>query len=372
MKTLTKKLLIVTTLIAMLLASGCSSSKENTTGLPDGFEILSDEDINNAISDYKDNITLGDCSKLTYHLDNDYTITDDKIKNGLITALPKIAIKTEIKDRAAQIGDTVNISYKGTIDGKTYSGSETNEKGETIILGFANYIDDFENKIVGMKTGETRTIDITYPSNYGSDTISGKTAKFEVTMNSIHTYDLPELTDDLIKANSDYKTVDEIKKACKEALEKQAAENKKIEIYNDVVKQIMDKSTYNEYPKEELDFIIDHTNKAISEYCTKYNVDKMTVLKDAYNVATIADFDNKLLEETKDYLKLKMTICAFAKSKNITVTSKEFDDFRINLMNGSSITSVDELLTYYTEADILFNCLLEKVQDWILTNAVEE
>lgn len=373
MKTILRKFITITMLSSLILVTGCSKdAKTNEAGLPEGFSILTDEEIANAISNYEDYITLGDCSKLTYHYDTDYTITDDDIYNGLINALPKLVVKTDVKDRPAAIGDVVNITYKGTINGETYSGSETDEKGDTIILGYANYVDDFEEKIVGMNIGETRIIEITYPSYYGNNAISGKTAQFEIKLNSIQTYALPELTDELIAANSSYKTVDEIKTACKEALEKQNETNKKLELYNDVIEQIMSTSTYNGFPQEELNLIIEHTNKSIDDYCKQYNADKMKILKEAYNVTTIVDFDNKLIEETKDYLKLKMTVCALAKNKNITVTAKEFDEYRINLMSNSSVNTVDELLTYYTEDDILFNCLLDKVQDWIFENATEE
>ena len=124
----------------------------------------------------------------------------------------------------AVIGDVVNITYTGTIDGQTYSGSKTDEAGDTIILGYADYVDDFEEKIVGMSIGETRTIEITYPSYYGNNAISGKTAQFEIKLNKIQTYALPELTDEFVvetKINEEVKTVAELEKFLKEQLRSQ-------------------------------------------------------------------------------------------------------------------------------------------------------
>jgi trigger factor len=80
-------------------------------------------------------------------------------------------------------GDRVVISFKGTIDGAPFEGGSAEEV--PLVLGSGNFLPGFESQIVGIAAGETRTIDVTFPENYGSDAIKGKTAQFEVTAKSV-------------------------------------------------------------------------------------------------------------------------------------------------------------------------------------------
>jgi trigger factor len=80
-------------------------------------------------------------------------------------------------------GDRVVISFKGTIDGQPFEGGSAEDV--PMVLGSGSFLPGFETQIVGIAAGETRTIDVTFPDNYGNDTIKGKTAQFEVTAKSV-------------------------------------------------------------------------------------------------------------------------------------------------------------------------------------------
>jgi trigger factor len=80
-------------------------------------------------------------------------------------------------------GDRVVIAFKGTIDGAPFEGGSAEEV--PLVLGSGNFLPGFESQIVGIVAGETRTIEVTFPENYGSDAIKGKTAQFEVTAKSV-------------------------------------------------------------------------------------------------------------------------------------------------------------------------------------------
>lgn len=85
-----------------------------------------------------------------------------------------------------QDGDTVNIDYVGTIDGEEFDGGSTDGQGTDLTLGSGAYIDGFEEGIVGHTVGETFDVNVTFPEDYGVDSLNGKDATFSVTINGVY------------------------------------------------------------------------------------------------------------------------------------------------------------------------------------------
>lgn len=85
-----------------------------------------------------------------------------------------------------QDGDTVNIDYVGTVDGVEFEGGNTQGTGTDLTIGSGSYIDDFEDQLVGAHPGDTVTVEVTFPEDYGEETLNGKDAVFTVTINGIY------------------------------------------------------------------------------------------------------------------------------------------------------------------------------------------
>lgn len=83
-------------------------------------------------------------------------------------------------------GDTVNIDYTGSIDGTEFDGGSTNGAGTDLVIGSGSYIDDFEEQLIGHHPGETVDVTVTFPQDYGQETLNGKDALFQVTINGIY------------------------------------------------------------------------------------------------------------------------------------------------------------------------------------------
>lgn len=81
-------------------------------------------------------------------------------------------------------GDTVNIDYIGTVDGEEFE--NTNGAGTSLTIGSGSYIDDFEEQLIGHNVGETVTVNVTFPEDYGKEELNGKDAEFAVTINGIY------------------------------------------------------------------------------------------------------------------------------------------------------------------------------------------
>lgn len=101
-------------------------------------------------------------------------------------------------EREARDTDRVTVDFEGTIDGVAFEGG----KGEDVpvVLGAGRMIADFEAGLQGVRGGETKTIDVSFPENYQAADLAGKTAQFALTVKSVEERRLPELDDEFCKS----------------------------------------------------------------------------------------------------------------------------------------------------------------------------
>ena len=99
---------------------------------------------------------------------------------------------------AAKQGDRVTIDFEGFIDGETFEGSKGNS--HAVVLGSGSMIPGFEDGIVGMKKGESKDIEVTFPEDYHAETLRGKPAVFKIDMSKLERGVLPIVDEEFIKA----------------------------------------------------------------------------------------------------------------------------------------------------------------------------
>ena len=101
-------------------------------------------------------------------------------------------------ERAAREGDTVQISFKGTVDGEAFPGGSADHVPLT--LGSGSMIPGFESGLVGMSKGEVRTLDLSFPADYRVANLAGKPASFEVTVHRVNEPRLPDLDEAFVRS----------------------------------------------------------------------------------------------------------------------------------------------------------------------------
>ncbi|HWV16677.1 MAG TPA: trigger factor [Cellvibrio sp.] len=97
-------------------------------------------------------------------------------------------------ERAAAEGDQVNINFVGTKDGVEFAGGKGDN--QNLVLGSKSMIPGFEDGIVGLKAGEEKTINVTFPADYQAEELKGAAAQFAIKVNSVSAAQLPELNQD--------------------------------------------------------------------------------------------------------------------------------------------------------------------------------
>lgn len=134
-------------------------------------------------------------------LEADVQPEDEDVYYELI-ALADETKKKEKGDDGAVDGDVVNVDFEGKLDGKELE--DASGEDAYLRLGNDEYIEDFEKGIIGMKRGEKKTVDCTFPEDYDDEELAGKTVQFAITLNEI-------FNDTIAKKSSDgkYNTVQE-------------------------------------------------------------------------------------------------------------------------------------------------------------------
>ena len=140
-------------------------------------------------------IAVGDVS--TALIEKPTVEIGDAEVNKTLDVLRKQRAVFEAAERPVEMGDQVNIDYRGTIDGEVFEGGSA--EGVSMQLGEGRLLPDFEKNIVGLSAGESKTFDMQFPEDYAGKEVAGKMAQFEVKVNEVLGAKLPELDDEFAK-----------------------------------------------------------------------------------------------------------------------------------------------------------------------------
>ena len=256
------------------------------------------------------------------------SVTDEEVTTEINSRLEAEKTVKDVKEGVVEDGDTVNIDYSGSINGVKFDGGE--EKDVDLTIGSGQFIDGFESGLIGAEVGTTQNIKVTFPDNYSSEDVAGKDAVFAVKINSKQVEEIPKLTDDFVKDNSDVDTVKEyrevVKKELTESKQEQAEMNKKNEIWNEIIAQSKmktDKKGNEKYPQEQLDQVIEDTKAMYEEIAQRNNMS----LED-YALQTLGmdekTFNSQLEEYAKMQVKHDMIMYYIAEQENIDVSRADY------------------------------------------------
>jgi trigger factor len=190
-------------------------------------------------------ITLGDYKSVKVEKEV-LDVNDEKV-NAEIEIMRSNAgkLKEVADDEAAKDKDVTNINFEGFVDGEAFNGGKA--EGFDLTLGSKNFIDTFEDQIIGHKKGDEFDVNVTFPEEYHAENLKGKPAVFKVKVNSIKRKEEAELNEDLAKELG-YDSVEDLKAKTKENLTKR--EETRIE---------------NEYKGKVVDAVVEGVNFEIPE-----------------------------------------------------------------------------------------------------------
>lgn len=351
--------------------SSSQSSKESsdkTSG--DDKSDSSNEAADSGDIKYSDYVDIGDYSVISLAKSDIDNETETKVASNI----EQTGDYNKLKKGTVKLGDTINIYYVGKVDGKEFNGGsctkENQPDGYNLEIGSHDFIDGFEDALIGKKVGKTYDIDVTFPEEYGNNTeLEGKPAVFTVTINYKVVY--PKLSDSFVESNfkdfdSAYKnTANDYNKYIRNTVIEDLALNY---VYNN--------STVNDYPEALLDEVKKQYRTPVTYYLEQQNVSLEDYLA-SQNMSS-EDFESQVEASAKNDLSQRLVINAIAEKENITVGEDEFKetlDEYIKQFNVASQEELDKLLNQYygtgSESIINNEIIYEKVKEFLSKNIEE-
>lgn len=347
------------------------------TGCGKGYKIGENGEV------YNDYIKIKKWKELEVERVDPIAVTDEDVEMSIESDLQTLTTYVEIKDRGAQNGDQVTLSFVGKLDGVAFQGGTGSDK---FILGEGNFVPGFQEGVVGHKAGEEFDVPLTFPENYGGD-LGGKAVVFTMKLDKVEEVVIPELTDETAKQlNPKAKNVEEYKKLVKADLEKSNQEDAEYQMRMTLFSLLGKQWEVTEYPKEDLE---EHKKEA-EEYCeAEYqgylsyvaSMSGMSVeeVKSTYEM-TLDQFVSTMYgttieEMAKTQHALEMSLDLIAKVEKIKVTEKDVDAFLKKQAEqaGYDVDEYKELLEEESDEEDLDEILQkatfqEKILDFLWEN----
>ena len=344
----------------MMFATGCSGQKSAKDASQ--AESTAEGETPAETEEYvaEGSITLGDYKGIPVTV-TEPTVTDEEVDAQIQQLLNSSAEYLEV-DREAQLGDQVNIDYKGMKDGVAFDGGTA--EGYDLVLGSNSFIDGFESGLVGAKKGEEVTLNLTFPDPYlNNPDLAGQAVVFEVKVNNVKEKTVPELTDDFVaKVSPEDGTVEKLRENMKAFI----LEQKQYQIDNqrntDILNAVIDKSEIvcatDDVDKNYETQVQYYTNQAsmygldLATYASLMGMDEEGLKSELRNVA-------------RDMTKQEMLLKEIASRENITVT----DEDREALAERYGYDSLESFLETADKEIVDDTALMQKTLDFLVENA---
>lgn len=315
----------------------------------------------------KPEVKLGDYKEL--HVEKEAVeVTDEAVEEQVQGLRSRHAKMVEAEEGAViEKGDFAIIDFAGTVDGEPFSGGEG--KGYPLEVGSNSFIPGFEDQLVGLKKGDSTDVDVTFPEEYFVKELAGKQAIFKVNVQDVKRKELPELTDEYVAANSDCKTVEELRASYKERMQKAAENNAQI-AYE---KALIDLAVANaEFEVPEI-MIEDRVTQMIDEMRMSLEARKLTLEQ----YMQYSGIDMKQLRERQhdaavENVKTDLVLDAIAKAENIQVSMEDVDNelSAIASQHGATLEDVKKIIkSNGTMGLLLANILRRKAAHVIIDSA---
>ncbi len=291
-------------------------------------------------------------------------ISDDAVNSEIARIQERNARTEEVTDRAAQLGDTVNIDYEGFKDGVAFAGGKAD--GHNLELGSGSFIRGFEDQIVGHTVGESFDIELSFPADYHAEELAGAAVTFKINLNGISTKILPELDDDFAKDVSEFDTLDEYKADVRAKLEADAAKRADNEVENQIIEALTEKLVA-EIPEP---MIVAETENFVRDYDNRLRMQGLKLddyLK--YTGMSLDDIRAQMRPRAESQVKVRLALEKIAALENITASDEDVEAELTKLSEAYNM-ELDRVKALVDPADVKADVCIQKAVELVKANAV--
>ena len=312
-------------------AESSSAAVEETASATTETETKSEEELHD-----EESVTLGDYKNLTFSAKEE-EVTDAKIETRLKELCAEYPVT--IEGRPAQEGDTANIDYSGTKDGKAFARGTA--EGYDLKLGSGTFIDGFEDGVIGMNVGDEKDLNLKFPDNYSSADLAGQEVVFHVKLNQLKSEADSKVDDDLAKRyyNDDTATLDQLKEEVRAELQAEADSQFFNAAGSELLNEVINNSEVTADP-DAVDDMFNQLKNTYSSYASSYGLEF-----DQFLSMFLGTDEDGLRDTAENLVKQQIILNAIQAEENLSATDEQKD--KLAVMNY--FKNAAQMITTYGE-----------------------
>ncbi len=281
----------------------------------------------------------------------------------------------EQTEGVVELGDVTNIDYEGKLDGVAFEGGTAT--GQTLEIGSGQFIDGFEDGLIGVAIGDTVDLTLTFPEDYSSTDLAGQEVVFTVTVNSV----VPDMSDELIAEiatigeeetgeAAPYGNVAEFMTFVTEYLQSEEDATYDMALESAILTKLEEIAVVNKVP----DFIYDMQFNSISTSVTEGLAAEASMYGmevEDYAIAVLGDsLENYILLSSEAYSKQLVSLQAIANAEGLNATEEQVNTFVSDYMAFQGLSTEDELYAMVPREEIILYLMSDNVLQFLIENAV--
>lgn len=337
---------------------------------------LSDKELELSFTyDVYPTVTVKDYKAISLPKNDHETVTDEEVTkeiNKYLRHQKKVVDKTE---GTLEKGDIAIFDFEGFKDGVPFAGGSS--KNFELEIGTNQFVPGFEDQMVGMKIGETRELDITFPEDYQAKELAGAKTVFKVTLNGMKKQTIPELTEDFVKSQDvpGVKTIEEFKDYVKKQIQAQYDLNFQDKATNALVMDLVNLTEVSHIPTSLLDAEKSKIKNMFNNQLKQQGLDLEKYLK-LVNQSE-EQFNENLTRDAINSLKYALALEQIAKKENIEVTDDEVNEYleKVAKVYNTTVDVLKQQLNNNMDAlkeQMLSDKIIKQLIEWNKKNPVKK
>ena len=266
-------------------------------------------------------------------------------------------------ERAVKKGDTADIDFEGFDNGVAFDGG----KGENFDLeiGSGSFVPGFEDQLIGMKAGEEKDIDITFPENYTPE-LAGKPVAFHVKVNEVKVKEVPAIDDEFAKDVSEFDTLKDLKADIKKKLTAERTESAQ-RAFEDVLMAKVAEGIEADIPEEMVELQAERMMEQFKQQLASQGIPFDQYLK-MTNTAE-ADFRKQAQGPAADQVKMDLAVEAIIKAEGLEASDEDVESEMKSVAEKYGM-DLDTVKKYLRPEDVKEQVIREKVVKLVADSAV--
>lgn len=298
------------------------------------------------------------------------TYKDTKVKAQDIDLelmkLRKQNAQLELKEGELLVSDTAIFDFEGFLNGEAFEGGKA--ENYELEIGSNQFIPGFEEQMVGMKSGESKDIHVTFPENYQADNLKGQAVIFKIKLHEVKSKTPVELNDAFVESlNREEKTVDALKKALETEIKDRKDSDAKRSFESDILIQVIDQAQLD-IPQSMIKKEADGQINSVKKQAEQYQIPYEQLLQ--FQGMSVEMFESDALKQAESRVKMNLVFEAVAKAEKLVVSEQQLNDAYESIATQHKVTA-DYVKNVITEKTMKQDLLPQLGYDFIISHAVK-